>query len=125
MEKQKKNTAILLIHCPDQKGLVAAVTDFLFKNSGNIIDLDQHVDVEFQHFFMRVEWNLDGFAIPKEKIDDFFGTLVGKKHQMQWQLHFTNQPLRLAIFVSKLSHCLYDILQRHVSRQWALNFRDC
>jgi len=113
-----KNTAILLMHCPDQTGLVAAVTDFLHKNNGNIIDLDQHVDTNEHYFFMRVEWNLEGFAIPKEKIADFFGTLVGKKYDMKWQLHFTEQPQRMAIFVSKMSHCFYDILQRCMSREW-------
>jgi len=113
-----KNTAILLMHCPDQKGLVAAVTDFLHSNSGNIIDLDQHVDLDAQQFFMRVEWALDGFAIPKEKINDFFGTLIGNKFKMQWQLHFTDRPQRMAIFVSKMSHCLSDILQRYTSKEW-------
>lgn len=116
--KQERPTAILLIHCPDQKGLVAAVTDFLHKNDGNVISLDQHVDREVNRFFMRVEWELDGFAIPEEKIDDFFGTLVGKRFNMEWRLHFTHRKPRLAIFVSKGSHCLYDILQRYVSSEW-------
>ena len=114
------NTAILLIHCPDQRGLVAAVTDFLFNNDGNIIDLEQHVDRENNRFFMRVEWELDQFAIPKEKISDFFNTLIGKKFQMEWQLHFSSHKPRLAIFVSKMSHCLYDILQRYKSGEWPI-----
>lgn len=114
------HTAILLIHCPDQMGLVAAVTDFLHKNNGNVISLDQHVERDIQHFFMRVEWELDGFSIPQEKIDEFFGTLVGRKYQMHWQLHFTNRKPRMAIFVSKMSHCLYDILQRYVSGEWTV-----
>ena len=117
-ESAATNTAILLIHCPDQMGLVAAVTDFLHKNNGNVISLDQHVESDIQHFFMRVEWELAGFSIPQEKIDDFFGTLVGQKYQMQWQLHFTNRKPRMAVFVSKMSHCLYDILQRYVSGEW-------
>lgn len=114
------HTAILLIHCPDQMGLVAAVTDFLHKNNGNVISLDQHVERDVQHFFMRVEWELEGFSIPQEKIDEFFGTLVGRKYQMHWQLHFTNRKPRMAVFVSKMSHCLYDILQRYVSGEWAV-----
>jgi len=118
MNHSKKSTAILLMHCPDQKGLVAAVTDFLFKNNGNIIDLTQHVDKQNGHFFMRVEWELQNFAIPEQKIDDFFGTLVGNKFQMLWQLHFTNRIPRMVIFVSKMSHCLYDILQRYMSGEW-------
>lgn len=116
--KNKNNTAILLIHCPDQKGIVAAITDFLHKNQGNIIDIEQHVDRIDDHFFMRVEWELDGFAIPKQKIDDYFATLVGNRYQMKWQLQFTEHRPRMAIFVSKMSHCLYDILQRFMSGEW-------
>ena len=118
MKNSNRNTAILLIHCPDQTGLVAAVTDFLHKNNGNIISLEQHVDREKAHFFMRVEWDLNGFLIPNEKIDDFFGTLIGQKFSMIWRLYFTNQKPRMAIFVSKMSHCLYDILQRYMSGEW-------
>ena len=120
MTKIAKPTAILLMHCPDQKGLVAAVTDFLHKNNGNIIDLDQHVDRAARHFFMRVEWELEGFAIPEEKIDDFFGTLIGRRFRMEWQLHITRRPPRLALFVSKSTHCLYDILQRYISGEWQI-----
>ncbi len=116
--KLSKSTAILLIHCPDQKGLVASVTDFLHSNNGNIISLEQHVDRAEERFFMRVEWELTDFAIPEEKIDDFFGTLIGKKYQMEWQLHFTDRKPKMAIFVSKASHCLYDILQRYMSGEF-------
>lgn len=118
--KPQLPTAILLMHCPDQKGLVATVTDFLHRNNGNIISLDQHVDREAGRFFMRVEWELAEFSIPEEKIDDFFGTLVGKRYNMEWQLHFTQRKPRMAIFVSKMSHCLYDILQRYMSSEWAV-----
>jgi formyltetrahydrofolate deformylase len=113
-----ENTAILLIHCPDKQGIVANVSNFLFENNGNVIDLDQHVDREQNLFFMRVEWELDNFAIPEEKIDDYFGTLIGNKFQMKWRLHFSRRKPRMAIFVSKMSHCLYDILQRYNSGEW-------
>ena len=112
------STAILLIHCPDQKGLVAAITDFLFTNRGNIIDIEQYVDRENRRFFMRVEWELEHFVIPEEKIGEFFDTLLGKKFKMEWQLHLSNRKPRVAIFVSKMSHCLYDILQRYKSGEW-------
>ncbi len=121
MNTQNGNTAILLMHCPDQTGLVAAVTDFLYKNNGNIISLDQYVDRGAMRFFMRVEWELEGFAIPEEKIDDYFGTLIGQKFQMEWQLHFSGHRPRMAIFVSKMSHCLYDILQRCNSGEWPVD----
>lgn len=115
-----RNTAILLMHCPDQQGIVAAVTDFLYHNNGNILNLDQHVDQDIRHFFMRVEWELNGFAIPEHKIDEFFGTLIGNKFGMQWQLHLSGKKPRMAVFVSKMSHCLYDILQRYMSGEWSV-----
>lgn len=107
------NSAILLIHCPDQPGLVAQVTEFVHRNQGNIIKLDQHVDRDHEHFFMRIEWDLDGFVIPPAKISDYFQTLLAKTYAMEWQLHFTERKPRMVLFVSKASHCLYDILQRH------------
>lgn len=121
MSVSKKNTAILLIHCPDQKGIVAVITDFLLKNNGNVVDIEQHVDDQINHFFMRVEWELDGFAIPKEKIEDYFATLIGNKYKMQWQLRFSGRKPKMAIFVSKMSHCLYDILQRYMSGEWEVD----
>ena len=112
------NTAILLIHCPDQQGIVAAITDFLHKNQGNIVNIEQHVDVLDNHFFMRVEWELDGFTIPTDKIDEYFGTMIGTPFNMQWKLHLSKRKPRMALFVSKMSHCLYDILQRYMSGEW-------
>ena len=70
MNQNNKDTAILLIHCPDQKGIVASISDFLLKNNGNVVDIEQHVDQEINHFYMRVEWELNDFLIPKEKIED-------------------------------------------------------
>lgn len=107
------NHAILLIHCPDQGGIVAAVTDFVHKNKGNIVALEQHVDEDLGHFFMRIEWDMVNFLIPAEKIDEYFRTLIGDTFGMKWQLRFTHQKPRMVLFVSKASHCLYDILQRH------------
>jgi len=118
MSTTKKNTAILLIHCPDQKGIVAAISDFLLKNNGNVVDIEQHVEKDINHFFMRVEWELADFVIPREKIEDYFATLIGNKYQMQWQLHFSNKKPKMALFVTKMTHCLYDILQRYMSGEW-------
>ncbi|MDP5171620.1 MAG: formyltetrahydrofolate deformylase, partial [Bacteroidia bacterium] len=111
-------SAILLMHCPDQQGIVAAVTTFLLLNRGNVTDLSQHVDRASARFFMRVEWELEGFAMKREEIEQQFSEAIGQPFGMQWKLSFSDKPLRLAIFVSKLSHCLYDILQRHVSHEW-------
>lgn len=89
------------------------VTAFVHKNGGNILNLDQHVDHDLGHFFMRVEWELDNFVIPREKINEYFATLIGKAHKMTWRLKFTEQRPKMVLFVSKASHCIYDILQRH------------
>ncbi len=115
---KNKSTAILLIHCPDQKGLLALVTEFINTNNGNILYLDQHVDREEKVFYMRVEWDLENFEIPKEKIADYFETLIGNKHNMTFELHFSEEKLRMAIFVSKMSHCLFDMLSRYTAGEW-------
>ena len=111
------SSAILLIHCPDNKGIVATVSEFIYKNNGNITFLDQHVDALRQVFFMRIEWELENFIIPDDKIDEYFATLIAQKYDMKWQLHFSPETPRMAIFVSKLPHCLYDILSRWKSKE--------
>lgn len=113
-----RNTAILLIHCPDKQGILAAVTEFLNENHGNIIYLDQHVDHEEGIFYMRVEWELEKFAIPREKISDYFETLIARKFLIKFSLHFSDQRPRMAVFVSNMSHCLFDILSRYTAGDW-------
>jgi len=113
-----RNTAILLIYCPDKQGILAAVTEFLNENRGNIIYLDQHVDHEEGLFYMRVEWELEKFAIPREKISDYFETLIARKFAMKYALHFSDKKPRMAVFVSKMSHCLFDILSRYTAGDW-------
>ncbi|MCX6239986.1 MAG: formyltetrahydrofolate deformylase [Bacteroidia bacterium] len=113
-----RNTAILLIYCPDKQGILAAVTEFLNENRGNIIYLDQHVDHEEGIFYMRVEWELDKFAIPREKIADYFQTLIAQKFTIKFSLHFSDKRPRMAVFVSKMSHCLFDILSRYTAGDW-------
>ena len=95
---QIKETAVLLIYCPDQQGILAAVTQFLNKNNGNIIYLDQNVDRAESIFFMRVEWELVLFEIPREKISDYFDTLIAKKFNIHYTLHFSNEKPRMALF---------------------------
>lgn len=112
------NTATLLIHCKDQKGIVVSVTEFIHNNNGNILYLDQHVDHQESEFFMRVQWDLDGFAIPVEKIGDYFTTLIGDKYKMKFEIHLAKKVPRIAIFVSHLPHCIYDILSRVSSGEW-------
>ncbi len=116
--RENKNTAILLIHCPDRQGILATVTEFLNRNHGNIIYLDQHVDHQEGIFYMRVEWELNGFAIPAEKIGEYFETLIAKPLQMNWRLYFTDDIPRMALFVSTMPHCLFDILGRYTAGEW-------
>jgi len=115
---QKKQTATLLMHCTDKQGIVQNVTEFIDNNRGNIINLDEHVDREDNIFFMRIEWEIENFLIPKEKIGDFFGTQIAAKYGMTWSLYFSQEKPRMAIFVSKMSHCLYDLLSRVQSGEW-------
>ncbi len=116
--REKKNTAILLIHCPDRQGILATVTEFLNKNGGNILYLDQHVDRQEEIFYMRVEWELETFAIPAEKIGEYFDTLIGGPLNMYWRLYFSDDIPRMALFVSKMPHCLFDILARYTAGEW-------
>ena len=111
-------TAKLLLHCPDKPGIMAEVTDFITVNKGNIIYLDQYVDHVENIFFMRIEWELKDFLVPKEKIEDYFETLYGQKYDMIFRLYFSDVKPRMAIFVSKMSHCLFDMLARYTAGEW-------
>lgn len=119
--REKRNTAILLIHCPDRQGILATVTEFLNKNRGNILYLDQHVDRQEKIFFMRVEWDLEDFTIPSDKIGEYFDTLIATPMNMNWSLHFSGDISRMALFVSKMPHCLFDILARYTAGEWDVN----
>lgn len=118
MDQIKKTTAKLLLHCPDKPGILAEVTDFITVNKGNIVYLDQHVDHVENIFFMRIEWELTDFLIPKEKIEDYFATLYAQKYDMTFRLYFSDIKPRMAIFVSKMSHCLFDMLARYTAGEW-------
>lgn len=111
-------TAQLLLYCPDKPGILAEVTDFITVNKGNIIYLDQHVDHVENIFFMRIEWELKDFLIPREKIEDYFATLYAQKYEMNFRLYFSDVKPRMAIFVSRLSHCLFDLLARYTAGEW-------
>ncbi|MBK3517885.1 formyltetrahydrofolate deformylase [Carboxylicivirga marina] len=108
-----QNTAIIRIHCPDQPGIVSRVTNFISTHNGNILFLDQHTDRAEKRFFMRVEWDLDGFAIDANSIEEVFTRAIAEPMEMVWTLNFSSQIPRMAIFVSRASHCLYDLLARY------------
>ncbi len=113
-----KPTAVLLLHCPDQPGIISEITKFITDNHGNIVYLDQYVDREDGVFFMRIEWELDGFLVPKEKIKEYLATLYAQRYKMTFNLYFSDERPRMAIFVSKMSHCLYDLLARYKAGEW-------
>lgn len=108
-----RQTAILLLHCPDKLGIITEITKFITDNNGNIVYLDQYVDPIDHMFFMRVEWTLNNFLIPTEKIEEILQTLYAQRYEMKFQLYLSDQKPRMAIFVSKMSHCLYDLLARY------------
>ena len=109
-----KNTATLLINCPDRKGLVAAIADFLYQHEANILHADQHQDAENNLFLMRVEWDLNGFGISINDFAKHFAP-IAQRFDMQWQLKLTQKRVRVAIMVSQYDHCLADLLHRHQS----------
>mgnify|MGYP003340567918 CR=1 FL=1 len=107
---QPKNTAVLLISCPDRKGLVAAVAGLLYRFDANITHADQHQDRDAGLFFMRVEWVLDGFDLAAFQSE--FEAMAAELH-MTWQLKRMADVPRVALFVSQHLHCYVDVLQRH------------
>jgi formyltetrahydrofolate deformylase len=106
-----RTTAVLLLSCRDRTGLVAAVSDFVFRHRGNIVHADQHTDPEKGVFLQRVEWELEGFDLARERIAPAFGA-VADRFGMRWTLDFSDRVPRVAILASRLPHCLYDLLTR-------------
>ena len=113
-----KNTSVLLISCPDRKGLVATVSDFVFKHNGNILHTDEHTDSELGRFLMRVEWDNDGFDLTPQDFPRVFAP-IAERFEMQWRVAQSNQRPRMAILVSKYDHCLADLLYRQQSGELA------
>lgn len=113
-----EKTAVLLMHCPDRPGIIAILTEFINANGGNILYLDQYVDRVNSIFYMRVQWDLRDFAIPAEKLREYFDTLYAQRFDVTYNLYFTDAPQRMAIFVSKMSHCIYDLLARYTAGEW-------
>jgi formyltetrahydrofolate deformylase len=105
-------TAILLIDCPDQKGLVAKISSLLYKHSANILHADQHVDRDAGLFFMRLEWTLEDFAMEQFRRE---WEPLAQELQLRWTLHLSGHKPAVAIFVSKYLHCLADLLHRHAA----------
>lgn len=113
-----KSNSTLLIHCPDQTGIVAEVTAFLHSYHANIIYLDQYVDNVNNEFFMRVQWVIEDAGVVENSISSRFEATIAKSFQMSWQIFHSIEKPRMAIFVSHESHCLYDILARQANGEW-------
>jgi formyltetrahydrofolate deformylase len=109
-----KNSAILLLSCPDRKGLVATISDFIFRNNGNILHTDEHTDAELNLFLLRIEFDYQDFAFDLNDFAQHFGP-IATKFEMQWRLTRSDHRPRMAIFVSKYDHCLVDLLYRQQS----------
>ena len=113
-----KNSAVLLVECPDSKGIVAGIADFIFRHNGNILHADEHQAPELGLFLCRVEWELDGFDFDVADFARHFGPIAEKFH-MRWRVALSTHRPRVAIFVSKYDHCLVDLLYRQHSGELA------
>jgi formyltetrahydrofolate deformylase len=118
-----KNSAILLVSCPDAKGEVATIADFVYRHNGNILHADEHADEESGLFLMRVEFDLKDFDIDltDKNLADFAKEFspIAEKFQMKWRLAQSSHRPRMIILVSKYDHCLVDLLYRHRSGELA------
>ena len=110
--------AIILLHCPDRQGIITDVTGFITQNHGNIVYLDQYVDILEKRLFMRIEWELSSFLIPRERIQEEVDAHFAERYGMESSVYFSDERPRMAIFVSKMSHCLYDLLARYHAGEW-------
>jgi len=112
MKRADKPTGILLIDCADRKGLVATIAEFLYSRNANILHADQHQDQEHGLFLMRVEWDLEGFALDDAGFRAAFAP-VAERFGMRWRLEYSHHPAAVAILVSQYTHCLADLLYLH------------
>ncbi|HUZ47534.1 MAG TPA: formyltetrahydrofolate deformylase [Terriglobia bacterium] len=105
-------TAVLLVDCPDRKGILAAIADFIYLHGGNVLHADQHQDNKLGLFFMRIEWDLKEFDLDRKGFQEQFEPIAGN-FRIRWQLELSRDLPSVAIFVSKYQHCLVDLLYRH------------
>ena len=117
----KKDTAILLVYCPDKPGIVHQITGFIHRYGGNILYLDQHADHEEKNFFMRVEWELEDFTVPADELEERARKEIIEPLDMQYQLYFSSNKPRMAVFASRHAHCLADILHRYSTGEWQVD----
>ena len=104
-------TAVLLVTCADQKGLVATASDFIYRNNGNIVHADQHTDAQLGIFLQRIEWEMDGFRLSRDELTKAFEP-IAQRFRMVWGIYYSDYRPRIALLVSKEAHCMYDLLAR-------------
>ena len=114
----RKPTAILLVSCPDQVGLIHIITEFLSHNHGNIVQLNEHVERPDNTFFFRVKWKLAQYTIYRQDLPAQLEAQIFFKYPMLWELYFIDEKSRIAVFASQSSHCIYDIFSRYFSNEW-------
>ncbi len=113
-------TAVLLVSCPDRQGVVAALSAFVYQRHGNILHLDQHVDLEGNVFFARLEWSLAACTLAREQWTRDLEALAAE-FGMCWSIFFSDLRPRMAIFVTREAHCLHDMLARHDAGEWQVD----
>src|SRR5215813_1040037 len=113
-----KTTAVLLVSCPDRRGLVASISDFVFRHNGNILHANEHADEESNLFLMRVEFDPSAFDILPAEFPKQF-TPIAERYEMNWRLAQSSYRPKMAVLVSKYDHCLVDLLYRHKSGELA------
>jgi formyltetrahydrofolate deformylase len=116
-----KNSAILLVQCPDRKGLDATIAEFIYRHDGNILHFEQHQAGAERYYLARVEWDLNGFRLDLKDFDGAFGP-IAHKFAMSWALRLGDYRPRVALLVSKLDHCLVDLLYRQRIGELACEF---
>ena len=114
---QDAPSAILLVSCPDRPGILATITGFVSEHGGNILELSEHVETRGEKFLMRIEWELGDYELPRDEIESAFEP-IANRFSMNWSLYFSDVTPLMAIFVTKQSHCLHDLLARYESGDW-------
>jgi len=117
---ENKLTALLLLSCPDNVGLVSRISHFIFERGGNILDLDEHVEQDDKRFSLRIAWDMKNFSSPPSELDDAF-TPLAREFRARWNISFLEKRQRVAIFVSRHDHCLQEILWRHSIGEYGID----
>lgn len=119
-EPKEPRSVTLLLHCPLRLGMAADLTRFIYTHKGRILYHDQYVDAESDHYYTRLRWDVSGFSLADQEMTRSLATLIGDGAETEWSLHFSDEIPRMAVFVSKDPWCLYDILARSHSGEWAV-----